>query len=129
MATLDITTAQKCRVRYSRLHYNGQILLVDLNKWAELTLNSVDHAEFVTDMAQEETYLTSAEANGKVSYAHLEPELDGNGTTIGHFFYIAKKPDGTPDVTPDHASRVKWEARFAADSNVEYWGKIWEVVS
>ena len=114
---------------YSKLHYNGQVFMVDIFKWADLTLNQADHSEFTNDMMQEQSYLLEAESNGKVLYDYFEPIVNENNEQIGHYFYIAKKPDGTPDITPDHPSRTKWQARFAADPDVEYWGKIWEIVS
>jgi hypothetical protein len=106
----------------SVLQYNGQSLRVDFWEWAQMTLSTEQLGEFDQNMASYYSYVAGLINSNR--FQNVDFEVLPNGDQCEAFVL----PGAPADIPETDASRLKWEAIFAADPNVTYSGSLYTYV-
>jgi len=98
---------------YSTYNYNGKKLLVDIERWAQLSMNQQQYSIFATEWKEVVDYYNSlSDYSDEVIYSTVD-NLNVAPLQIGfrHFFQNGYVQNPEWD---------KWHNQFASDPNVEY---------
>lgn len=100
---------------HSILLQDGNKYAVELHEWAQKTLSTEEHTQFLADFAEYNEFYQDLERSGKF-IVELVTEIipDINITVvIGRLYTFTES-------RVEHEKYALWQARFAADPNVTY---------
>jgi hypothetical protein len=106
-------------VIYKQLHSillkDGNKYAVDLSDWAQKTLSTEEHTQFLADFAEFREFYQDLERSGKLIIelvTEIIPDINITAV-IGKLYTFTES-------RVEHEKYALWQARFAADPNVTY---------